>query len=214
MSAATHAREEFTRHGFLLEKAKKEQASEGTIAVLSTPKIAGLRFWKNAPAGSARAGLDEKTGKLGGERRTLGLKELSRPALVVVVDDDSVQADQIASFLRMRGIATEMASNGIEGLALTVRIAPRVVITDIDMPGMDGIAFARELRALPQPPRIIMISGEADKVAEANRARLGVFAVVDKPIPLRALEAFVRQSIMAAPPAAAASPSEARPEID
>lgn len=182
--------------------------------MLSPLKIAGARFWKSASAGSARAGLDEKTGKLGGERRTLGLKEIGRAALVVVVDDDPVQADQIASFLRMRGIATEMAANGVEGLALTVRLAPRVVITDIDMPGMDGIAFARELRALPQPPRIIMISGEAEMVAEANRARLGVFAVVDKPIPLRALEAFVRQSIKAGSLTATVAPDETRPEID
>jgi len=166
--------------------------------MLSSSKFPGARFWKNAPAGSARAGLDEKTGKLGGEHRALGLKEIGRPALVVVVDDDPVQADQIASFLRMRGIATETAADGVEGLAMVERTAPRVVITDIDMPEMDGIAFARALRALAQPPRVIMISGEAGKVAEANRAQLGVFAVVDKPIPLRALEAFVRQSIMAA----------------
>lgn len=180
--------------------------------MLSTSRFTGARFWKAAPAGSARAGLDEKTGKLGGERRALGLKEIGRPSLVVVVDDDPVQADQIASFLRMRGIATETAGNGIEGLALVARIAPRVVITDIDMPGMDGVAFARELRTLSHPPRVIMISGEAEKVAEANRAQLGVFAVVDKPIPLRALEAFVRQSIMAASPAVPVA--ESRPEID
>lgn len=178
--------------------------------MLSPSKIAGARFWKRTPAGSARAGLDEKTGKLGGRSRALGLNDISRPSLVVVVDDDPVQADQIASFLRMRGIATDTAANGVEGLALVARVTPRVVITDIDMPGMDGIAFARELRALPRPPRVIMISGEAEKVAEANRAQLGVFAVVDKPIPLRALEAFVRQSIMAASHAAAAG--ETRPE--
>lgn len=181
--------------------------------MLTPPKFAG-RLWKGASGGAARAGLDEKTGKLGGERRELGLKEIGRPPLVVVVDDDLVQVDQIASFLRMRGIAAETAASGIEGLALIARVAPRVVITDIDMPGMDGIAFARELRALPQPPRIIMISGEPGKVVEANRARLGVFAVVDKPIPLRALETFVRQSIMAASPAASAAAGETRPEID
>lgn len=157
------------------------------------------KFWKSASGGASRAGLDEKTGKLGGEHRPLGLKELGRAPLVVVVDDDPVQADQIASFLRMRGIATEMAANGVEGLKMVARFSPRVVITDIDMPAMDGIAFARELRRLAQPPRVIMISGEAEKVAEANQAQLGVFAVVDKPIPLRALEAFVRQSLKPPP---------------
>lgn len=166
--------------------------------MLSPRKLTGARFWKNASVGSGRAGLDEKTGKLGGEHRTLGVKEVGRPPLVVVVDDDPIQADQIAAFLRMRGIATETAVDGIAGLEMVVRTTPRVVITDIDMPAMDGIAFARALCALPQPPRIIMISGEPGKVAEANRAQLGVFAVVDKPIPLRALEVFVRQSIMAA----------------
>ena len=179
--------------------------------MLSPPKLINTRFRKSAPVGSPRAGLDEKTGRIGGEHRALGVKEIGRPPLVVVVDDDLIQADQIASFLRMRGIATETAADGIEGLAMVARTAPRVVITDIDMPAMDGIAFARKLRALAQPPRIIMISGEADKVAEANRAQLGVFAVVDKPIPLRALEAFVRQSIMAASSSAAPA-AGARPE--
>lgn len=171
--------------------------------MLSPPKSSGLRFWKGGRRGGARAGLDEKTGQLGAARREVSLQEVNRPALVLVVDDDPAQADQIASFLRMRGIATETAGNGVEGLEAVARIAPRVVITDIDMPGMDGVAFARELRALPHPPRIIMISGEPQKVAEANQAHLGVFAVVDKPIPLRALETFVRQSIMAGsiPPA-------------
>ena len=164
--------------------------------MLSPPKF-GARFWKSGAASSVRAGLDEKTGKLGGERRSLGVKEIGRPPLVVVVDDDPAQADQIASFLRMRGISTETAVNGVEGLKMVARFAPRVVITDIDMPEMDGIAFARELRALKLPPRVIMISGEADKVVEANRAQLGIFAVVDKPIPLRALETFVRQSLKA-----------------
>lgn len=195
---------------FRVKNRNRRQIVKGTIDMLSPPKFSGARFWKNAPAGSARAGLDEKTGKLGGEHRTLGFKEIGRPALVVVVDDDPIQADQIAAFLRMRGIATETAADGIEGLAMVARAAPRVVITDIDMPGMDGIAFARAVRALAQPPRIIMISGEADKVIEANRAQLGVFAVVDKPIPLRALEAFVRQSIKA--PAASAPAGGAQVE--
>lgn len=184
---------------------------EDVTGMLTPSKFANMLGLKSALTGSARAGLDEKTGKLGGERRELGLREIGRPALVVVVDDDPVQADQIASFLRMRGIATEVAGNGIEGFELAAQIVPRVVITDIDMPGMDGIAFARKLASLPQPPRIIMISGAAEKVAEANRAKLGVFAVVDKPIPLRALETFVRQSIRAASPPVSAA---ARPEID
>lgn len=163
--------------------------------MLSLPRSMRSRFWERPFARRARAGLDEKTGRVGGERRGMGVKELGRPAMVVVVDDDPLQADQIASFLRMRGIATETASSAPEGMDLVARIGPRVVITDIDMPGMDGIAFARALRALPRPPQILLISGEPGKVAEANRAQLGVFAVVDKPIPLRALETFVRQSI-------------------
>jgi CheY-like chemotaxis protein len=162
-----------------------------------SPLKSTARFWKGRAAGKSRAGVDEKTGKLGGERREMGLKDAVRAPLVIVVDDDPVQADQIASFLRMRGIPTETAGSGAEGLDAVIRVKPRVVITDIDMPGMDGIAFARELRVLPSPPRVIMISGEPQKVAEANQAHLGVFAVVDKPIPLRALETFVRQSIMA-----------------
>lgn len=155
----------------------------------------GLRRCKEPPSAARAAGVDERRGGRPAPARDLGVTEAGRPPLALVVDDDPLQADQIADFLRARGIATETAPDGRAALDRVAREAPRVVITDIDMPRMDGIAFARALAALPNPPRIIMISGEPDKVVAANRARLGVFAVVDKPVPLRALETFVRKSI-------------------
>src|SRR5690606_15284935 len=50
------------------------------------------------------------------------------------------------------------AANGVEATTLAARVAPDVVLRDLEMPGGDGEAAARELRALPRPPRILILT--------------------------------------------------------
>ena len=120
--------------------------------------------------------------------------------VVLVVDDDPLQADQIASFLQEHAIPVAVETNGFAAVQAMKRLRPAVVVMDVKMPGLDGIEAARLASRLDPKPKIILISGYPDAVSRANRARVEVFAAVDKPVPLRLLVKFVKKALSLAPP--------------
>jgi len=115
--------------------------------------------------------------------------------LVMIVDDDVEQADQIATFLSRFGIAVVKEDNGFAAVNTMRRDKPSVVIMDVRMPGLDGIKAAQLAANLDYKPKIILMSGYADQVKRATEEGLDVFAVVDKPLPLRVLVRFVQNAL-------------------
>ena len=115
--------------------------------------------------------------------------------LVMIVDDDVEQAGQIAAFLSRFGIAVAMEDNGFAAINTMRRDKPAVVIMDVRMPGLDGIKAAQLAANLDYKPKIILMSGYADQVKRATEEGLDVFAVVDKPLPLRVLVRFVQNAL-------------------
>lgn len=115
--------------------------------------------------------------------------------LVMIVDDDLEQADQIATFLSRFGIAVVKEDNGFAAVNTMRRDKPSVVIMDVRMPGLDGIKAAQLAANLDYKPKIILMSGYADQVKRATEEGLDVFAVVDKPLPLRVLVRFVQNAL-------------------
>lgn len=115
--------------------------------------------------------------------------------LVMIVDDDLEQADQIATFLSRFGIAVVKEDNGFAAVNTMRRDKPSVVIMDVRMPGLDGIKAAQLAATLDYKPKIILMSGYADQVKRATEEGLDVFAVVDKPLPLRVLVRFVQNAL-------------------
>lgn len=118
-----------------------------------------------------------------------------RPPLVMIVDDDREQAEQIASFLSRFGISVAQEDNGFAAVNTMRREKPAVVIMDVRMPGLDGIKAAQLAANLDYKPKIILMSGYADQVKRATEEGLDVFAVVDKPLPLRVLVRFVQNAL-------------------
>jgi len=118
--------------------------------------------------------------------------------LVMIVDDDREQADQIGSFLSRFGISVKQEDNGFAAVNMMRREKPAVVIMDVRMPGLDGIKAAQLAANLDYKPKIILMSGYADQVKRATEEGLDVFAVVDKPLPLRVLVRFVQNALNSA----------------
>ncbi len=71
------------------------------------------------------------------------------PPSILVIDDDEIVARTIERALRSNELRVTVANSGVEGLKIARRRRPDLVILDIIMPGMDGYAVCREMRADP-----------------------------------------------------------------
>ena len=119
--------------------------------------------------------------------------------LVLVVDDNEVNAQVQADFLGARGCRTRVARDGAEALRLAQVERPALVLMDIQMPGMDGLEATRALHALPGLGAVPIVAVTA-LAMPGDRERClaaGASAYVAKPISLKGLVSLVRQLIAA-----------------
>ena len=78
---------------------------------------------------------------------------------LLVVDDESEVREMLARHFRLLGYSMEVAANGREALEVLARTRIDVVVSDIRMPEMDGVALLREVRRQYPMIRVIMITG-------------------------------------------------------
>jgi diguanylate cyclase (GGDEF)-like protein len=128
-------------------------------------------------------------------------------AVVLVVDDDEANRQIVSTLLDHHGYRVHEASDGREGLQVALSVRPRLVISDILMPSMDGYEFVRQLRAHPELEKTEVVfytanyhEREAQKLAQACR----VARVLAKPCPpadiLNALDQILQRGARAASP--------------
>src|SRR5690606_35019026 len=88
----------------------------------------------------------------------------ARGKTVLVVDDDALNRYLLAEALAVDGHHIIEAADGLQALALVRAQLPDLVLLDIDMPGMDGLATCREIRALPgaRLVPVMMVTGLND----------------------------------------------------
>lgn len=105
-------------------------------------------------------------------------------ANVLVVDDSSTMREIVASFLSKNGFEVAVATDGRDGLAqLSQDAGIRLVLSDINMPNMDGLTMAEKIRSElgNQEVRIVMLTTE-DNVEMRERGRaIGVTGWIVKP---------------------------------
>ena len=72
------------------------------------------------------------------------------------------------------------ASNGKDGLSMAASLHPELVILDVEMPDMDGFRVAGELKTMPFPPLVILLSVHGDPASRERGKQAGCNAYVDK----------------------------------
>ena len=101
---------------------------------------------------------------------------------VAIVDDDSAFAAYLRTFLSLRGYEARCYSRGDELLASMKQTeAPDVVLLDVMMPGLDGMATLRALKASRPEAQVIMLSGRNQASTIVEAVRLGAADYVVKP---------------------------------
>lgn len=113
--------------------------------------------------------------------------------LLVVEDDDQSRE------LSCRLIAHEFAyltvlqaDDGSRGLDLFQEHLPDIVISDITMPGMDGIALAAKIKAIRPETKIILLTAHSDKRRLSVSMELGINDYIVKPIDFKALTTAIQ----------------------
>jgi two-component system response regulator AtoC len=101
---------------------------------------------------------------------------------VAIVDDDSAFSGYLRTFLSLRGYEARCYTRGDELLASMKQTeAPDVVLLDVMMPGLDGLATLRALKASRPEAQVIMLSGRNQASTIVEAVRLGAADYVVKP---------------------------------
>jgi PleD family two-component response regulator len=113
--------------------------------------------------------------------------------LVLLVDDSKMVRVKSSRLLASHGFQVVTAVDGIDALKQLEQCCPDLIITDVDMPGMDGFGLVNALRGNPRTQHIplVMITSAEDRHRE-EALRVGVGLVMGKPYDEAALIAHIR----------------------
>ncbi len=106
----------------------------------------------------------------------------SEPLRILLVEDDPTVAEVIASLLRARGHHVAHVAHGLAALAKTAANVFDIALLDLDLPGLDGLALARQLRAQAFTAPLLAVTARADADAETLARAAGFDGFLRKPV--------------------------------
>jgi DNA-binding NtrC family response regulator len=99
---------------------------------------------------------------------------------VLIIDDERSIADTLAIILSQAGYEASATYSGESAIFIAQTTTPSLIISDIQMPGMDGITAALKIRALLPKCRVILFSGYPE--AHFDRAQANGLEILSKPL--------------------------------
>ncbi len=118
-------------------------------------------------------------------------------AQILTIDDSATMRQLLNTTLTDAGHQVVAAKDGVEGFQTAQRCTPKVVITDINMPRMDGLTLIKKLRTLPPYKRIpiIVLTTEVDGKKKQIAKMAGATGWVTKPFDPPKLLAAIKRVI-------------------
>ncbi|MGB9245755.1 MAG: sigma-54 dependent transcriptional regulator [Candidatus Acidiferrales bacterium] len=117
------------------------------------------------------------------------------PASILIVDDESGIRESLGALLRDDGYEVEAASTGEGCLEQIERRSFDLVLLDVWLPKMDGLATLEAIQARESAPVVIMISGHGSIETAVRATKLGAFDFVEKPLSLDKIVLVVRNAL-------------------
>ncbi|MEF3191525.1 MAG: diguanylate cyclase [Campylobacterales bacterium] len=122
-------------------------------------------------------------------------KHLDYPVSILIVEDEADVRQQLATFLRRRGATIYEAANGEEGLELFNKLAPNLIISDIQMPKMTGLEMARIIKSQSIDTPIIIATAFSDQKRLFEAIESGVDGYLAKPVKLEKIWQEVQKAL-------------------
>ena len=121
---------------------------------------------------------------------------------ILVVDDEPKVCDLLKVYLERSGYGVLCSTNGSSALTAVERHAPDLILLDLNLPGMDGIEFCKQIRLTSSIP-IIMITARDEEADRIVGLEIGADDYVTKPFSPREVVARVKAVLRRRAPAAA-----------
>jgi two-component system response regulator HydG len=118
---------------------------------------------------------------------------ISQPTSVLVIDDNADLAENIAEILEDLGVDVHLASSAKQALACFDDRKWSLVVTDVRMPGVDGLELLAMIKERSPGTPVMVMTGFADRETVNRAHQSGAIAVVHKPLDFDALLELVQQ---------------------
>lgn len=133
------------------------------------------------------------------------------PQRILIVEDDAKIADMLANYLHMHDFETTVCGNGNDAVAMVHATQPVLILLDLMLPGLDGMAVCSAVRAFSNVP-IIMVTARVDEIDRLIGLETGADDYVCKPFSPREVVARVKALLrrtqgLLAPAASAHTPA-------
>jgi len=125
----------------------------------------------------------------------------SGPRRVLIVEDSATIVSVVKYFLELDGFDVLVAEDGLLGLEMALRERPDVIVSDVQMPRMGGLAMVKALRASPRGAgvRVLMLTSESSVESETQGLEAGADDYIPKPVEPRRLAARIKALLARAP---------------
>lgn len=112
---------------------------------------------------------------------------------VIVVDDEAAIREAVQQWLELSGFSVRTCATAEQALALVDRDFPGVLVSDVRMPGCDGLQLLERLQAIDRDVPVIMVTGHGDVPMAVQALRQGAYDFIEKPFsPERLLDSVRR----------------------
>jgi len=113
---------------------------------------------------------------------------------VLIVEDEENARDGLAELISAWGYRTEAARDGLEALEKLLSFSPGVVVTDYDMPRMDGLELLERIVSDGLDTPVVFLTGRGNVEVAVNAMKLGAYDFVEKPVNPPKLRAILQNA--------------------
>ena len=113
----------------------------------------------------------------------------------MMVEDDHLLGQAYKRCLRPLGMEIEVFNSAQKALSCLTRDWPGIVVTDIMMPGMDGLALMKKVKSLDQDLPVVLVTGKGDIPMAVEAIRDGAYAFLEKPVEMEALQKVMEHAL-------------------